>query len=791
MRISSVENTVAADLNHPAKDLRGVMKTTSTTWPAGHDALRSGRFSGRLSGRTPARSIGIALVCAVAVFMCSCRGEAAATQDAEAVASPAASDDSVKIDGASWTPCAAEYERCSFDGARKVLYGTPEKHVVKTFTGGTGCDNGVFDDPAPGETKRCWVEVKAEGKAGVAARFIADTPPTSTPLAMQCGPTAAAADAPASGNIGNSTDTVEADTPGSNGTRMFPLHKPFELTLTTRTKSPGTLSWQIQDAWNTVKASGKIAVTPGAHTSAIACTSQAAGYFSISARLESANAAPAVLPSRGTRPAGIATFGVLPDLSAVLPAVTYKNVDLHRFGGQGAAYLRPGQSCCSGDGYRPLYTDLGLTWVNDNRNWYMTEPKAPNTFNPAADNLAPFFKPGDLLRLIQLDGIPGWANRTGKDTHSYAPSSLADYSAYMKRVGEESNRVRASVFPLQSNNYYQVSWEPDYEGGLPWRDTDANLVAMYKATYEAIHATDLHAVVMGVTLSSLGKNTEWLNRLAPLGIAKYLDGVSAHGYYDVGTSPSHPPERMAENSDPQKAAQSLPAMMRALRHTMTQMLKPGAKLFITESGISYDIGTKYGPATPSANVLYAQSALVARLHLILLGEGADMSYIFYAADPPEVGYGVFFDLVNAEGGFGQTQISPKPAAMGVAAMTRVIDGTNTLGAIKGTPRGVYGYAFQRLNGGKVVTALWTHENAAWPGASGFSATRGVRYSLQVDAAGTSGKVAVLDMMGNPSTLPYVDGRVGLTLTEAPVYVVSENVGVMKGNVLAPEGYVAR
>jgi hypothetical protein len=129
--------------------------------------------------------------------------------------------------------------------------------------------------------------------------------------------------------------------------------------------------------------------------------------------------------------------------------------------------------------------------------------------------------------------------------------------------------------------------------------------------------------------------------------------------------------------------------------------------------------------------------------------------------------------------------------MGVAAMTRVIDGTNTLGPLKSTPAGVYAYAFQRLNGGKVVTALWTHENAAWPGASGFSATRGVRYSLQVDAAGTSGTVTVLDMMGNPSTLPYANGRVALTLTEAPVYVVSQNAGVMKGNVDAPEGYVAR
>ncbi len=93
--------------------------------------------------------------------------------------------------------------------------------------------------------------------------------------------------------------------------------------------------------------------------------------------------------------------------------------------------------------------------------------------------------------------------------------------------------------------------------------------------------------------------------------------------------------------------------------------------------------------------------------------------------------------------------------------------------------------------GKVVTALWTHDNAAWPGASGFSATRGVRYSLAVDAPGTSGTLTVLDMMGNPSTLPYANGRVALTLTEAPVYVISQNAEVMKKNVDAPEGHAAR
>ncbi|MEZ2353854.1 hypothetical protein [Caballeronia sp. RCC_10] len=623
----------------------------------------------------------------------------------------------------------------------------------------TACDNATSDEPVtPAASKR--------------ASF--DTPP------LRC-------DAPATPvPAAKSGPSIEADTPGSNGTRMFALNAPLSVAITTRAKAADAVSWEIRDAWNVVKASGRFAVDAKPGTYTLACSSRAAGYFAVSASLESDKAA---LPRRGTRPSGIATFGVLPDVSAALPAVTDARVDQHRFGGQGAAYLKPGEACCSGDGYRPLYPDLGLTWVNDNRNWYVTEEKDPHTFDAAADNLAPFFKPGDLLRLIQLDGIPAWASPTKERTHSYAPVSLDAYRDYMKRVGAESNTVRKTWFPRQSQNYYQVTWEPDYEGGLPWRDSDANLVAMYKATHEAIHASDPNAVVMGLTLSNLASNTTWLRRLAPLGIGKYLDGVSVHGYYDVGTSPSHPPERF--DADASTSAKAMPAAMRELRRAMTDIVKPGAKLFVTETGVSYDIGSKYGPHTPGWNVLYAQGAVVARAHLMLLGEGADVSFVFYSADPPEVGYGVFFDLVNAEGGFGQTQISPKPAAMAVAAMTRIIDGTTTLGYLNGTPRGVYAYAFQRLNSGKVVTALWTHRNASWPGRDGFDSTHGVDYSLVVDAPGKSGTVTVFDMMGNASAMQYSDGRLPLVLSEAPVYVVSDNAAAMRANVTKPAGYVGQ
>ncbi|PPK45412.1 hypothetical protein B0G57_105118 [Trinickia symbiotica] len=602
--------------------------------------------------------------------------------------------------------------------------------------------------------------------------------------ALSCGSPSAASAAGSGGNL------IEADTPGSDGSRMFALGKPFTIALTTRAASDDTLTWKVTDDWNVVRASGSIPVKSGAQTVTLSCSSTLAGYFSVSATLAKEGGQ---LPSQGTRPTGIATFGVLPDVSATLPAVSFAREDQHRFGGQGANYLVAGQTCCSGDGYRPLYTDLGLSWVNDNRNWYAEEPNGPNTFVPSTNTLAPFFRKGDIMRLIQLDGIPGWASPTGAQTEGYAPVNEAAFQDYTSRVGADSAAIRAAFFPNQSANYYQITWEPDGGGSTQWHDSDANLVAMYRAAYTGLHSTDPHAVVMGVTDALLRTNTQWLARLAPLGIAQYLDGLSVHGYYDAGTSPSHPPERLATDPDPATAANALPASMRELRAAMAKYLKPGAKLFSTETGISYDTGASYGPNYPSQNVLFAHGAVVARSQLILLGEGADMSYVFYSSDSSAdtPGYGIFFDLSNAQGSFGSSNISPKPAAMEVAAMTRLIDGTTTMGYLNDVPTGVYGYAFQRLNGGKIVTALWTHNNAAWNTSSGFSETYSVPYSLKVDDDGTSGNVTVLDAMGNAATMPYTNGHIALTLSESPIYVVSTNASAMKSHVTAPAGYVTQ
>ncbi|USU16953.1 hypothetical protein [Paraburkholderia fungorum] len=570
-------------------------------------------------------------------------------------------------------------------------------------------------------------------------------------------------------SVGSGSATISADTPSTDGTRIFAAGSTFQLAFTTNVPNADTLKWAVTDTLGRVAASGSTAVPSGSKTITFNCTSTLAGYFAATGTLAQNGGQ---LPQAGTRPVGIASFGVLPNLAGVVPAVTYAHQEQHRFGMQGA------------NDNGPLLAALGISSTIDDRQLSTMEPNGPNTFNPSANSLDPFYTSGKVMRLIRLDGIPAWASGTGAfQDDTSVPTNLSYYQSYMSRVGTESNAIRAAYFPTQLANYYQVTWEPNQF----WTDTDANFIALYQSVYQGLHSTDPNAVVMGPADAFPSLTTTRLKRLAPLGFGQYIDAVATHGYYDAGTSPSHPPERY--DADPSTAEGSLRGQMRDLRAEMAADYRPGMKLFSTEAGISYDLGTSYGPNYPTANVLYAQAAVAARMHIITLGEGADQTYVFYGADyPGEVGYGTFFDLNDAQGAFGATNISPKPVAMAISAMTHTLDGTHTLGPVNGTPTGVYAYAFQQVGNGAVITALWTHNNSVWDASVGFSSSYSVPYSLTVDAPGTSGTVKVIDMMGNASSANYSNGTLTLNLTESPVYVVSNNASVAKANTTVPVGY---
>lgn len=578
---------------------------------------------------------------------------------------------------------------------------------------------------------------------------------------------AAPTSTPASGGRG----LITADTPNSDGTRTYPINASINIAITTRARTADTLRWTIADTYGNTVASGNFAVPAAATTSTLACTSTLAGYFQIAATLDRAGGQ---VKSSGTRPDGFASFGVIPNLSGAIPAVEYATQDQHRFGMQGF------------NDWSAALSLLGISWTIDDREMALMEPDDRFEFDPSTDYLDPFYKSGAVMRLVRLDGLPGGASMHGLNPdHAYIPNDLGYYWNYMARVGQETESIRAKYYPTMSGNYYQVTWEPE----VMWKDSDKNLVALYQHVYNGLHSTDPHAVVMGPTESFPMHTTARLQALASLGFAQYIDGVATHGYYDpAGSSPSHPPERLYTESN---ADNSLLNQMRALRAEMQQEYKPDMRLFVTETGINYDAGASYGPDYPTPNILFAQGAVVARAHIILLGEGADQTYVFYGADfPDEIGFGTFFDLDEPQGSLDATNIAPKPAAMEITALTRILDGTTTLGPVNDLPSGVYAYGFQQLNDGPIITALWTHNNDVWPASNGaFSSTYSVSYTLKVDDDGNSGTVQLIDAMGNVSSVPYTNGAVTLTLTESPQYVVSTNASIAKSNTTKPVGYV--
>ena len=400
---------------------------------------------------------------------------------------------------------------------------------------------------------------------------------------------------------------------GNDPTQTFTWGSSFTVKLSTVSKLADTLDWSIADYAGRVHASGAISVIEGTTTASMVCSSTISGYFAVSARLVKSGVVPA---PQGSRPAGFAAFGVLPNVADFVP-VFNSSLDTRRVGLVGANDVE------AGTGLQPLNEHLGTSWIMTSRSMSLTEPQYAGQYNPATYQIDPSLKEGTLARIVYMNGLPFWASTAPSPSAggSYPPKSYSAFQSYAALVGEESARIQKYYIPNQHKNYYQVSWEPDPGPSTEWKGTDAQFVELYKSVWEGVHSTDPNAATLGPATQSLGICASWLERLAPLGFAKYLDAVSCHGYYIVGASSALPPE-----------VGDLPEKVQALRTTMASVLPAGTKLFVTEVGIGYPMGAHYGPNYPTSSVLTEHAEAVVRTHLINLGEGVDTSFVFYSSD---------------------------------------------------------------------------------------------------------------------------------------------------------------
>ncbi len=215
--------------------------------------------------------------------------------------------------------------------------------------------NGASASSAPGAASGT-TAAGSSGAAGTTGSTVAAangaTPAAVSPSAV----TSAALRMTCASPVTTATSTggglITVDTPSADGTRMFAAGSTFPLAITANPSTADTLAWSVNDSLGKTVASGSFAAPSGGSTTTLSCTSTVAGYFAVSATLAKAGGS---VQTAGTRPTGFATFGVLPDVTASLPAPTYAHQEQHRFGMQGF------------NGWTGMLNALGISSTIDDR----------------------------------------------------------------------------------------------------------------------------------------------------------------------------------------------------------------------------------------------------------------------------------------------------------------------------------------------------------------------------------------------------------------------------------------
>lgn len=525
----------------------------------------------------------------------------------------------------------------------------------------------------------------------------------------------------------------------------------LQLDITGR-RAPGEeILWQLVDDRQALLEQGQIPVTAGdgAFKATLTLHPQKTGYFVLHARLRQAGIG---LPKRGTAPAGCVTFGILPDITA-LPL---KHMDDSRFGVQGTTFIDSGKFM-QGDPYNDYYKAMGVRWIHRNRRPQELEAK-PGSFQPrlTEESLAnnwPYDWDNRLAPLIDAHGVPQWlidgpdALRQKKnysntfDGQKYLPRDMRAYGDILEKIAREAVNLHQHRFTYMRHNYYQIQWEPDWY----WLGSDEQFVDLYRTAHQRIHAVDPEAKLLGCNFGVLQTGNDWLERFFQIGLGQYMDGIVTHAYYTYKAQPE---------------VGIRPQFQRLVRMTRKYM-GPDVPIYHSEWGDHYDGDFIVQSVTPG--MLHDEMSLILRGHLILLGEGADATWFFYASDPGSRGGGMAFNMDTVPR-YGPTRISPKPLTMGVATMTRLLEGTKNLGTVDYLGDDVLGYAFDR--DGKVLMALWSTDGK----------TREVML-------GTTQAVDVYDCFGNMHKALPDGGMVKVSVSDLPVYVLGLPTQMLPGKTL--------
>lgn len=538
--------------------------------------------------------------------------------------------------------------------------------------------------------------------------------------------------------------------------RTFSIY-PSDTAVTLTVKGQGLLpvrdelEWKLADYRGETVKTGTLAVTAEELGKGLDFTVPGplkAGEYALHMKLKESKAA---IPYRGSRAPGFVAFGILPAIEA-LPVDAPEQ---SRFGGQGTNFIASGKFM-TGDSLTPFYPTVGMKWTYSGGGGLSELEPVPGHFKPMTVEEyrakgAPETARLGMAEILDFHGIPRhllklppWVkgdklNRV--QAQSYPLGDPAGFAELIGRVARDRAARKAAFFPSRKSNYYQLHWEPDWH----WHGTEEEFMQIYRTAYPAIKANDPDALLLGANYGVISRGAEKMESMFRKGFGKSIDGILIHLYF------------LPVRDEPEAAG--LPLACRKIRRLADRYIRPGAPVINTEWGVDYRGKDTADIGRPD---LDNHLSRFLRGHLIALGEGFDGTWFFYTTDystwrstSGEQGYGISYNTSDYidQHQFGANSIEPKPTMMGAIALTRMLEGTRTLGRLDQLPENVFVYSFRR--GPENLLAMWTTDEKP--------------LELTLDTGAET--VRLFDCMGNEKKLATPSGKATLSLTRFPQYLL--------------------
>lgn len=318
----------------------------------------------------------------------------------------------------------------------------------------------------------------------------------------------------------------------------------------------------------------------------------------------------------------------------------------------------------------------------------------------------------------KMGGKRFWTIATNESVQAEYRDNLVKYvkDAIKAGVGRQGRRI------------YEPLWEPNLTAPTP-----ESIVAAQKIAWETIHALDPEALVGAYTSS--GINLGFLRVLMDLGLGRYMNAMTVHPYKGM-------PETGGYIDD-----------IRGMKRILREYMGRDVPIFATEAGMNTE-NTIDGDRRKLCGQL--------RQAIILFGEGFQMYFPFfdcdYGADLNNQGngdYGLQYNSQYPKVRFGCKVSQPRPIFGARAAFGRLTEGRRPTCTIEWLAETVLGYAFADKADEDVVVAIWD-----WGG-----------HNTKIHIPVGGKEIDVADVMGNMTRMSTDGGKLELTLSEYPQYIL--------------------